>query len=470
MTTRIRTATKGVIIGFLLLVIVLSVNQNSALSDTNTNSDIELTKGFVVASTTTEYKAEAFTDSLGYWTNDANAYDGNWGTFAYQAVAVVADEYPSCYGHTFDSAESGSGTISQVDIIVRVQVTGLSGSSDYWQLTLDVGGSTGNTLSGTQYNLALTNLTYSAVTEPNGGGWSWAEVRSIQIHTDTEKDKGADGGQINIYEYSVRVTYEPPAGDNYYVTVSESLDVSESIDTSVSWSATKSEIIEFAESFYTAVGFGLGLSELITFYDSVVAEILESGDAYFLVVNEFVEFAEAFYTAVGFGLGLSELIAFYDSIATAISEGGFYSLIANEIISFIDSIGTSVSWATGISEIIDFAGSVVVVLNPANIITLIIHEAIQIIELLGEFEEMNIFFELFLSTGIWGLFGPLALVVAGFFITQKEKGLGILFIIVDSIIVYQYLALPNYELYLWHVIILILGIMQCTFQLFSKRR
>ena len=84
--------------------------------------------------------------------------------------------------------------------------------------------------------------------------------------------------------------------------------------------------------------------------------------------------------------------------------------------------------------------------------------------------EINLFEQLFLTTEMWGLFGPLALVVAGFFITQKEKGLGILFIIVDSIIVYQYLALPNYELYLWHVIILILGIMQCTFQLFSKRR
>jgi len=85
-------------------------------------------------------------------------------------------------------------------------------------------------------------------------------------------------------------------------------------------------------------------------------------------------------------------------------------------------------------------------------------------------QDINIFEQLFLTTEMWGLFGPLALIVAGFFITQKEKGLGILFIIVDSIIVYQYLQLVNYELYLWHVIILILGIILCTFQMFGMRR
>jgi len=85
-------------------------------------------------------------------------------------------------------------------------------------------------------------------------------------------------------------------------------------------------------------------------------------------------------------------------------------------------------------------------------------------------QEINIFEQLFLTTEMWGIFGPLALVVIGFFITQREKGLGIFFIIVDSIIVWQYLQIANYELYLWHVIILILGIMQCTFQLFGKRR
>jgi len=85
-------------------------------------------------------------------------------------------------------------------------------------------------------------------------------------------------------------------------------------------------------------------------------------------------------------------------------------------------------------------------------------------------QDINWFEELFLSLDMWGIFGPLALVVIGFFITQREKGLGILFIIVDSIIVWQYLQMVNYELYMWHVVILILGIIQCTFTGLTKRR
>ena len=83
----------------------------------------------------------------------------------------------------------------------------------------------------------------------------------------------------------------------------------------------------------------------------------------------------------------------------------------------------------------------------------------------------DFFYELFLSLGISGYFGPLALVVIGFIITKKEKGLGIFFIIVDSLVISHYFTLieatPEYW---WHVIILLLGIILCTFQLFGKRR
>lgn len=83
-------------------------------------------------------------------------------------------------------------------------------------------------------------------------------------------------------------------------------------------------------------------------------------------------------------------------------------------------------------------------------------------------QEINILEELFLSTEMWGIFGPLALVVIGYFVTRKENGLGIFFIIVDSLIIYQYLTMIDYELYLWHAIILLLGVIQCTFRLVSR--
>ena len=81
----------------------------------------------------------------------------------------------------------------------------------------------------------------------------------------------------------------------------------------------------------------------------------------------------------------------------------------------------------------------------------------------------NIFYQLFLSTELYGYFGPLALVVAGFIITKKEKGLGIFFVIVDSLVTAQYLALvgttPDYW---WHIFIMIFGVITCAFQMWSK--
>jgi hypothetical protein len=79
--------------------------------------------------------------------------------------------------------------------------------------------------------------------------------------------------------------------------------------------------------------------------------------------------------------------------------------------------------------------------------------------------EINLFEELFLSTSMWGYFGVLGLIVIGYILTKKEKGLGIFFIIVDSLLIANYLALANYEVYMWQVIILLLGILQCTFRL-----
>jgi len=83
-------------------------------------------------------------------------------------------------------------------------------------------------------------------------------------------------------------------------------------------------------------------------------------------------------------------------------------------------------------------------------------------------QEINIFEELFLSTEMWGIFGPLALVVLGFLITKKARELSIFFIIVDSLIIWQYLNMANYEVYMWHAIILLLGVIQCAFRLASR--
>lgn len=83
-------------------------------------------------------------------------------------------------------------------------------------------------------------------------------------------------------------------------------------------------------------------------------------------------------------------------------------------------------------------------------------------------QEINWFNELFLSTEMWGYFGVLGLIVLGYLITKKERGLGIFFIIVYSLLIWQYLNIANYELYMWQVIILLLGVLLCSFRLMSR--
>jgi hypothetical protein len=84
-------------------------------------------------------------------------------------------------------------------------------------------------------------------------------------------------------------------------------------------------------------------------------------------------------------------------------------------------------------------------------------------------ETTGFLYDLFFSTELWGYFGPLALVVVGFIVAKNEKGLGILFIIIESIAIWTYLQLvTGTPYYWWHIIILILGVILCTFQMWKR--
>jgi hypothetical protein len=72
----------------------------------------------------------------------------------------------------------------------------------------------------------------------------------------------------------------------------------------------------------------------------------------------------------------------------------------------------------------------------------------------------GILYELFLSTSIWGYFGPLGLIVAGYFFGKKDKMLGVLFFAVECLVIAQYLALVEATpAYWWHSFIVIFGML-----------
>ncbi len=78
--------------------------------------------------------------------------------------------------------------------------------------------------------------------------------------------------------------------------------------------------------------------------------------------------------------------------------------------------------------------------------------------------------DLFLSTGMVGYLGPLALILIGYFISKKDKLLGVFYYMVECLIAAQYLALveatPDYW---WQIIILLLGgLLFCVYPLWDR--
>ncbi len=81
----------------------------------------------------------------------------------------------------------------------------------------------------------------------------------------------------------------------------------------------------------------------------------------------------------------------------------------------------------------------------------------------------ELFYFLFLSPQLWGYFGPLVIVIFGYYITKKSISLCLVWFIVESLFIANYLSLlaasPGYW---WQIIILILGLIQCTFRLLGR--
>lgn len=83
---------------------------------------------------------------------------------------------------------------------------------------------------------------------------------------------------------------------------------------------------------------------------------------------------------------------------------------------------------------------------------------------------MTTFEDLFLSTDMIGYIGPLAIVVVGYVLAKKDKGLGLIAFIVQCLIAAQYFALVDATpAYWWHVIIILLGsILTCVVPLIDR--
>ena len=409
-----------------------------------------------------DYIATAFTDSSGDWASESNAYDGDWGTYADNVIFANGDDYPSAYASGFDSGASGTGTITQVDIIVRMSFAS-SSSSDEWGITLDVGASTGNVLwamDATAYS--LNDNTFTDVTEPNGGGWSWAEIRAAEIHLDSNKVGGKDNDVWNVHEFAFRIT-TTPSGTDYTAYPDGSFTMGGTTALAASFSKTLVEGFVLAGVTVLAVAFAVTLIQGFTLVGGtalagIYSKTLIEGFALVGITSIFIIIQKLIVD--GFVLtGVVSLAASYVvALAQGFALGGTAALAVAFVVTLIQgfSLGGTVT------------AFKVLIVNLQESFTVGVGSTIT--KVAGTVLIGSMFYQLFFSTNMWGYLGPIALVVIGYLLTKKERNLGIFFIIVNSLVIAQYLALieatPDYW---WHVIILLLGVLLTLGQMISDR-
>ena len=475
------------------------------VSGNEVSLSFEPVKNFQIAAIT-EYLATAFTDSSGDWGSETNAYDGDWGTYADNVIFANGDDYPSAYASGFDSGASGSGTISQVDIVVRMSLAS-SSASDQWGITLDVGASTDNVLwamDATAYSLA--NNTFTDVTEPNGGGWSWAEIQSAEIHLDSNKVGGKDDDVWNVYEFAFKITTGGiPYEKDLFETVTavdvqtNAADFARDLTESVS----SVDVITNAANFVRNLVETIGVVGIISIAKVTTKNLVETVSASDVITNtgsfvrdytESVSVVDAIAKAVGINMteaisagdtidifklaviDLFETITASDIRTTAVD----YVRNQTESISAIDAQSNAAAYVRDFVEAItaadvrtlsaDFVRDLVEAITVVEIIdagivgqiTKNLTENITVSHVLdlegGTPVTYSLFYELFFSLEMWGYLGPIALVIGGYVVANKEKTLGVLCFVVECLFISHYLTLVEATpAYWWHIFILLFG-------------
>jgi len=82
----------------------------------------------------------------------------------------------------------------------------------------------------------------------------------------------------------------------------------------------------------------------------------------------------------------------------------------------------------------------------------------------------DLLFELFLSTGGLGYLGPFVIVIIGYLLAKKDKGLGLIAFIVQCLIAAQYFTFIEADpAYWWQVVIILVGgMLTCVVPLMDR--
>ena len=84
--------------------------------------------------------------------------------------------------------------------------------------------------------------------------------------------------------------------------------------------------------------------------------------------------------------------------------------------------------------------------------------------------DINLFYELFMTTTMWGYLGPMSLVVIGWFLMKKDRSLGVLWFVIECLFIADYAGMiGTTPQYWWHIFILLFGgLFTCVYPLWDR--
>lgn len=348
----------------------------------------------------------------------------------------------------------------------------------------------------------------------NGASYQWENTGTVSgLDTATEindcrvrfiHDKGG-GGPNNVEIDAARLgIYQADSGTAYEKDLTETVSAVDVQTNSVDYDRTYTEAVSSVDVITTAADMvrnlveSVGVVGVLTTLRGREKDLVESITV--ADVRTFsIDYARNLVETIScsdvwsktFGLNRSEAIGVVDS-------GEFSKFISKnmtETIGVVDSMVRSVDYSRDMTEnitvvdtrtfSIDFARALVESINVVDIIDAQkiggidyekdLTEGISVsVDLTTDPPAVaigSVFYQLFFSLDMWGILGPSGLVIGGYFASRKDVNLGIIWFMVECLVVAQYLMLvtatPNYW---WHVFIVLLGgLLTCVFPLWGKK-
>ena len=338
---------------------------------------------------------------------------------------------------------------------------------------------------------AAQHTSYSYDTFTVTGCDTVAEVNALRVYFGYTKVTGADDVRID----HVRLGVSGSSGTDYEEFLHETITAADVKTTAVDYDRSYTESVSAVDVKTTVADFARNLVEAISVVGIISVAKLTTKDmietvtasdvrttAVEYVRNRIESISASDVIARGIGINLSESISVVDvrTISKFITQNMVETITASDVrttaVEYVRNRIESISAIDAQSNAAAYVRDIVESINANDVIDTVKSGGTDYEKNLTEVISVTIprngslFYQLFFSLNMWGYFGPIALVIGGFLITQKEKPLGIFFIIVDSLVIATYLSLieitPDYW---WNVIILLLGVMITVGQVFSDR-